>query len=207
MGNRRLGGQRLQALMKRGAAGIDSSYQAGTGVQDAIVSHGIHKTGKMIMTEICIDLGGKNGADIRGGGTNDDTIGLQGGSGTCELLKWEEDVHGLFVLAEVFVAEAATTVTAMSLITHASALAVGGAATKADLIAGIATNAGGVGVITSTRDFDGASDDYDMLDDGDFLHLCTDNNSTTAFDAGRLVIRLFGIDNTDTSWAFGAPYA
>ena len=207
MGNRRMGAQRLQSLLKRGAAGIDSSQQAGAGIKDAIVSHRIHKTGKMILTEICIDLGGKDGADIRGGGSNDDTVGLQGGGGTCELLTWEEDIHGHYVMTEVYVAEAATTVTAMSIRTHASALAVGGNTTKGDVLAGFATNAGGAQVLHSTRDFDGATDDYADLDDGDTVYLTTDDNSTTAFDAGRIIVRFYGMDCTDASWAFGAPYA
>ena len=38
MGNRRIGAQRLTALQKRGATGLDTSAQAGAGIKNAIVS-------------------------------------------------------------------------------------------------------------------------------------------------------------------------
>ena len=57
MGNRRLGAQRLDALLRRGVTGRDTLYQAGAGISDAIISHRMYNEGVFVITEIVLDLG------------------------------------------------------------------------------------------------------------------------------------------------------
>ena len=119
MGNRRMGAQRLQALLKRGANEIDSSYQAGAGIRDAIVSHKIIKNGGIIETQILVDLQGKAGKIIHSGDTDRDMIGattdasdeaaaLTNAVADPSLMTWENDVHGIIFESEVAVIEAPT---------------------------------------------------------------------------------------------------
>ena len=75
MGNRRMGAQRLQAMMKKGAKGLDLSYKAGAGMKDAVVQHSVHKQGGIIETQILIDLQGKSGSAIFSADTDRDVIG------------------------------------------------------------------------------------------------------------------------------------
>mgnify|MGYP003654307774 CR=1 FL=1 len=116
MGNRRMGGQRLQALMKRGAQGEDTSFQAGSGIKDAVVSHRLFKFGGLVETQILVDLQGKGDAAIFSADTDQDCIGattvntnettaLANAVEGCHLMKGENDTHGDFYEAEVIVVE------------------------------------------------------------------------------------------------------
>ena len=80
MGNRRIGAQRLNALLKRGSQGTDSSYQAGASAQAMIASHSIRREGKLIVTEIAIDLGG-NDATIACTADNNRPVGVKSSTG------------------------------------------------------------------------------------------------------------------------------
>jgi len=111
MGNRRMGAQRLQALMKRGAAGLDSSYQAGAGIKNAIISHKMYKYGGLVETQILVDLQGKAGISIFSATGDNTYIGEASdaaGTGAVEgvhLMKYENDVHGNLYEYEVIVVE------------------------------------------------------------------------------------------------------
>ena len=196
MGNRRMGAQRLNALLKKGSTQTDSIYQAGSGAEDMIASHNIRKDGRLIVTEISIDLAGKNSASIRSGGTADDAVGANGEGGAF-LMLWEDDVHGQFVMADVIVTEVVNgSDTAMSI---SSGTAVENSddavAGRADVIAGFAVNATG---ISTSRDMDGATADTAALADGEYVYLTTDAGNTTTFTQGRMILRLVGVDNSWT---------
>ena len=111
---KRMGAQRLTALLKRGAAGLDTIYQAGEGMKNAIVSHKMFKQGGIIETQILVDLQGKDGISIFSGETDLDFIGeatAEDGTGAvagCHLLKWENDVHGDFYEWDITVVELPT---------------------------------------------------------------------------------------------------
>ena len=197
MGNRRMGAQRLNALTKRGSTGTDTAYQAGAGAKNMIASHNIRKDGRLIITEISIDLAGKNSASVRSGGTADDAVGCNG-EGSAHLLLWETDVHGQFLMADIIVTEVVNgSDTAMSILSGTaeenSDDAIAGAA---DIIAAFASNATG---IATSRDMDGATGDTAALADGEYVYLGTDAGNTTTFTQGMMVLRLVGVD---TSWNF-----
>ena len=111
MGNRRLGAQRLNALLKRGSNETDTLYQAGAGMKNAIVSHKLIKNGGIIETQILVDLQGTNGAQIFSGDTDLDLIGestAEDGTGAvadCSLMTWENDVHGVYFEADIQIVE------------------------------------------------------------------------------------------------------
>ena len=197
MGNRRLGAQRLNALMKRGSTETDTSYQAGDGAKNMVVSHNVRKEGKLIITEIAIDLQGKGSASIRSHSSNDTPIGEHGATGAY-LLQWNDATHGDFLTAEAIVVEASNAEAAMSL-SSGDAIEDKGdtVANRADVLPGIITNAAG-GTHT-TDDGDGASADSAALVNGEYLYLTADAAATTTFTAGKILVRLIG---ADTSWGF-----
>jgi len=196
MGNRRLGAQRLNALLKKGSVGTDSSYQAGPSATAMIASHNIRREGKLIITEIAIDLGG-NGEQIACTANADRPIGVKSSTTGAQLMQWEADLHGTFLFAEAIVLETATTETAMSLASGTAVEPVDNAiAGRADVIAGLAVNALG---ITTSRDMDGVTAETGLVADGEYLYLTNDSSGAVDFTQGRIIIRLVGADNT---WAF-----
>ena len=196
MGNRRLGAQRLNALLKKGSIGTDSAYQVGASAKAMVASHNIRKEGKLIITEIAIDLGG-NGSTIACTANADRAIGVKSSTGDAHLMQWENDVHGIFIMAEVVVVEVANGETVMSLRSDTAANAVDEAQTSgADVIPAIPVNAVN---IATTNDHDASSADSASLADGEYLYLTNDSSSAVDFSQGRLIIRLIGADN---SWTF-----
>lgn len=196
MGNRRMGAQRLNALLKKGSIGTDSSYQVGASAKAMVASHNIRREGKLIVTEIAIDLGG-NGSTIACTANDDRAIGVKSSTGDAHLMQWENDLHGIFIMAEVVVVEAANGETAMSLRSDTVANAVDEAQTSgADVLAGIPVNAIN---IATTDDNDGSSADSAALADGEYLYLTNDSSTAVDFTQGRLIVRLIGADNT---WSF-----
>tara|TARA_R100000664_G_C2714577_1_gene110177 strand:+ start:64 stop:639 length:576 start_codon:yes stop_codon:yes gene_type:complete len=189
MGSRRLGARRLDALLRRGTTGRDTAYQAGPGITDAIVSHRMFNEGAFIVTEIVVDLG-TTGANIVSSDGADEPFGVAA-SGGCQLMQWENDIHGQFLFSEVFVVEVFTTVTAASLISGTAVEAVSDTiAGAADIQAGFATNALG-----SASAHGGST----ALADGEYVYLTGDNNTGTTMNAGQVVIRLIGAKPTDIS--------
>ena len=187
MGNRRLGAQRLDALLRRGVTGRDTLYQAGAGISDAIVSHRMYNEGVFVITEIVLDLG-TTAADIRSGGV-DEPVGLHGSSASAHLMLWEDDVHGLLLNTETYIYEVATTVTAMSLRQGDNAAAISVALTNgADVNAGFAVNAKRIGAAVV-----GPA----TSPDGKYIFLTADNNADTAQNTGQMVVRFIGLKNAD----------
>ena len=196
MGNRRMGAQRLNALLKKGSTQTDSSYQAGAAATPMIASHNIRREGKLIVTEIAIDLGG-NGQTIASGATQHEPIGLKSSTDGAQLMQWEADLHGTFLFAEAIVLETANGETAMSLASGTAVEPVDNTiAGRADVIAALAVNALG---ITTSRDMDGVTAETGLIADGEYVYLTNDSSSAVDFTQGRIVIRLVGADNT---WAF-----
>ena len=196
MGNRRMGAQRLNALLKKGSIGTDSSYQVGASAKAMVASHNIRREGKLIVTEIAIDLGG-NGATIACTANQDRPIGVKSSTGNAYLMQWENDLHGIFIMAEVVVVEAANGETVMSLRSDTAAKAVDTADTSgADVLPAIPVNAVN---IATTDDQDASSADSASLADGEYLYLTNDSSSAVDFTQGRLIVRLIGADNT---WSF-----
>ena len=196
MGNRRMGAQRLNALLKKGSTGTDSSYQAGAAATPMIASHNVRREGKLIITEIAIDLGG-NGQTIACTANADRPIGVKSSTTPAQLMQWESDLHGTFLFAEAIVLETANGETAMSLASGDASEAVDEAINnRADVIAGLAVNALG---ITTSRDMDGVTAETGLIADGEYVYLTNDSSSAVDFTQGRIVIRLVGADNT---WTF-----
>tara|TARA_A100001515_G_C4584444_1_gene214045 strand:- start:1742 stop:2317 length:576 start_codon:yes stop_codon:yes gene_type:complete len=189
MGNRRLGARRLDSLLRRGTTGKDTSYQAGPGISGAIVSHRMFNEGVFIVTEIVVDLGA-SGVNIVSSDGADEAFGVAA-SGGCQLMQWENDIHGQFLFSEAFVVETFTTVTAVSLSSGTAVNAVSDTITgRADVQAGIATNALG-----SASAHGGST----ALADGEYLYLTADNGTETTMNAGQIIIRLVGAKPTDIS--------
>ena len=196
MGNRRMGAQRMNALLERGSTGTDSSYQSGPSAKAMIASHSIRREGKLIITEIAIDLGG-NGETIACTANNDRPIAVKASTTSAQLMQWESDLHGTFLFAEVIVLETANGETAMSLASGTDAVALDGSISGcADVIAGFAVNALG---ITTSRDMDGETAETGLVADAEYLYLTNDTGSAVDFTQGRIIIRLVGGDNT---WTF-----
>tara|TARA_Y100001973_G_C5202598_1_gene338974 strand:- start:3358 stop:3930 length:573 start_codon:yes stop_codon:yes gene_type:complete len=188
MGNRRMGAQRLNALLRRGSTGTDTSYQAGAGISGAVKSHRMIKDGVFVITEIVLDLGTSE-TDIRSSSL-DRPIGTHGSSASAELMLWEDDIHGVLQSTETYVAEALTTVTACSLAVGTNQAAIDVAITgRADINAGFATSAKRVGaaVVQATSP------------DGKYVYITGDDNANTTLNAGQLVIRLIGMKSSDIS--------
>ena len=218
MGNRRLGAQRLQAMMKRGAAGIDSSYQAGPGIKNAVVSHKMYKFGGIIETQILVDLQGKAGISIFSATGDDTYIGeatAADGTGAVEgvqLLTYENNVHGDLYEYEVIVVEAPTggvTDIKLSFDTFVAAHKQTTSQANVQLTLVDQTNPLQVGdrhvVPIMDEDLDNASPQQAPLGaltdvDGDGLYLSTGASGTAAaYSAGKLLIILRGYD---TTWGF-----
>lgn len=196
MGNRRMGAQRMNALLKRGSTGTDSSYQAGPSALAMIASHNIRKEGKLVITEIAIDLGG-NGSTIACTGTQNVAIGVKSSTSGAQLMQWEADVHGTFLFAEVIVLETANGETAMSLRSGTAVEPVNAAiAGTGAVLAAVPVNALG---IQTSRDMDAYTTETTLLADGEYLYLTNDTASAVDFTQGRLLIRIVGADN---SWTF-----
>lgn len=196
MGNRRMGAQRMNALLKRGSDDTDSLYQSGPSAKPMIASHRIRREGKLIITEIAIDLGG-NGQTIACTANADRPVGVKSSTGNAQLMQWEADVHGTFLFAEVIVLETANTETAMSLASGDALEAVDDAiANRGDVVAGFAVNALG---ITTSRDMDGVTAETGLVADAEYLYLTNDSSGAVDFTQGRMIVRLVGADNT---WAF-----
>jgi len=188
MGNRRLGARRLDAALRRGVTGRDTSYQAGAGISDAIISHRMYNEGVFVITEIVLDLG-TTAADIRSS-TVDRPVGLQGSTDSAHLMLWEDDVHGLLLNTETYVYEAATTVTAMSIAQGDAEAAIDVALTnRADINAGFATSAKRIGAAVVNAQA--------ASPDGKYLFLTGDDNADTTLNAGQLVIRFVGLKSAD----------
>jgi hypothetical protein len=185
---RRLGAQRLNALLRLGSTGTDTTYQAGGGISGAVKSHRIIKDGVFIITEIVLDLGTSE-TDIRSS-TVDRPIGTHGSTASAHLMLWEDDVHGVLQSTETYIMEAVTTVTACSLAIGDDEAAIDIALTnRADVNAGFATNAKrvGAGVVNSATT------------DGKYVFITGDNNADTTLNAGQLVVRLIGMKSSDIS--------
>ena len=213
MGNRRMGAQRLAALMKRGAAELDTSYQAGAGIANAVVSHKMFKYGGIIETQILVDLQGKAGHEIWSSTSDNDYVGeatAADGTGAVadvSLVTWENDVHGDLYEYEVIVVELPTggaddlelsfdTYDA----THAQATNQAGTA----LVVVDQTNALVAGDRHVIPDVDGVTDAAPLAAltdvDGKALYLSTGESGTAAkYTAGKLLIILRGYD---TQWGW-----
>ena len=213
MGNRRMGAQRLQAMMKRGAIGLDTIYQAGAGIKNAIVSHKMFKVGGIIETQILVDLQGKSGISIFSATGDNTYIGeatAANGTGAVEgvhLMKYENDVHGDLFEYEVIVVELpqggaddleisfddfvaghkqTTSVanTALTLVDQTNALQAGDRHVIPDVDGVSATSP-----LSALTDVDGKA-----------LYISTGESGTAAaYTAGKLLIILRGYD---TQWGF-----
>ena len=189
MGNRRMGAQRMNALLKRGSTGTDSAYQAGAGISGAIKSHKIIRDGVFVITEIILDLG-TTVTDIRSG-TNDRTIGTQGSAASAHLMLWEDDVHGVLQSTETYIMEALTTITACSLKQGNAEAAVNVAPAGAvDLNHDFACGAKRVGAAVVAPA---------TSPDGKYIFLCNTDGNAVTIAAGQLVIRFIGMLATDIS--------
>ena len=185
---RRLGAQRLNALLRLGSTGTDTAYQAGAGISGAVKSHRIIKEGVFIITEIVLDLGTSE-TDIRSS-TVDRPIGTHSSTASAHLMLWEDDVHGVLQSTETYVMEALTTVTACSLAIGDDEAAIDVALTnRVDVNAGFATSAKrvGAGLVNAATT------------DGKYVFSAGDNNADTTLNAGQLVIRLVGMKSSDIS--------
>ena len=185
---RRLGAQRLNALLRLGSTGTDTAYQASAGISGAVKSHRIIKEGVFIITEIVLDLGTSE-TDIRSS-TVDRPIGTFGSTASAHLMLWEDDVHGVLQTTETYVMEALTTVTACSLAIGDNQAAIDVALTnRVDVNAGFATNAKrvGAGLVNAATT------------DGKYVFITGDDNADTTLNAGQLVIRLVGMKSSDIS--------
>ena len=218
MGSRRLGAQRLASMMKRGAAELDSSNQAGPGIKNAIVSHKMFKYGGVIETQILVDLQGKAGIEIFSGETDQDVIGestAEDGTGAvagAHLLTWSNSLHGRLFEAEIICVELPAGGTAdIDVVFEAfsATIAQSTAMTSPDLT----LLAGGAALVEGDRhivpimdeDLDNASPEVvaiPALTDVDTkgLYLTgADGAPGAAYTAGKLLIILRGYD---TSWGF-----
>ena len=212
MGNRRMGAQRLTALMKRGAQGLDTSYQAGAGIKNAVVSHRMFKQGGVIETQILVDLQGKSGIEIWSC-TNDDYVGEATADGTnavadVSLLKWENDVHGVLFEAEILCLEVPTAGAddlQFSFDTYVAAHAQSTAVANTALLLADGAAAFVLGdrhmIPVMDEDLDNASPEVTAVPavtDVDTKGLYISNGETVtaaAFTAGKFLITLRGYDN------------
>jgi len=229
MGNRRLGAQRLNALLKRGSDETDLTYQAGAGIKDAVVSHKVIKRGGIIETQILIDLQGKSGSIIHSADTDRDMIGattdatdeaaaLAAAVEDASVMTWENDVHGIIFESEVAVIEApaggsndidvvfATKNTSFKLGTAVGSLSI----TASLYLPGAALTVGDrVFLPVMDEDLDNADPEQTEIRwpngtfadlDGKALYLLSnDANPGAQYTAGKILITLRGLD---TSWGF-----
>lgn len=189
MGNRRMGAQRLNALLKKGSIGTDSSYQAGAGISGAIKSHKMIKDGVFVITEIVLDLG-TSATDIRSA-TVDRPIGTHSSTASAHLMLWEDDIHGVLQSTETYVAEAVTTITQCSIKQGDSEAAIDVALTNAvDLNHDFAVSAKRVGAAVVAPA---------TSPDGKYIFLTNTDGASTTINAGQLVIRFVGMLASDIS--------
>lgn len=220
MGNRRLGAQRLNALLKKGSLETDSSYQAGAGIKNAIYRHSIVKIGGIIETHILVDLQGNGKGEIWNGDTDRDVIGeatANDGTGAvadASLLTWETDVHGVFRSVSVICVEVPTGgVADIGLIAKAGTLASAGASGIADdnardlfnpdaaLTIGTMGGIGGENLHQVDPDADLDLDGTNVVD-GDKIYLvCGDSGTGAKYSAGKLHIIFRGSMPT-SQWGF-----
>lgn len=220
MGNRRMGAQRLNALLKKGSLETDSSYQAGAGIKNAIVKHSIIKVGGIIETHILVDLQGNGKGEIWNGDLDRDVIGeatANDGTGAvadASLMTWETDVHGVFRSVSVICIEVPTGgADDIGLVASSSTLASSGASSVADddpkdlfnpdaaLTIG---TMGGIGGENSHQVDPDADLDLDgtNLADGDKIYLVNGEGGTSAkYTAGKLHIIFRGSMPT-SQWGF-----
>ena len=229
MGNRRMGAQRLNALMKRGSLETDLTYQAGAGIKDAVVSHKVIKNGGIIETQILIDLQGKGDSIIHSADTDRDVIGattdatdeaaaLTNAIADASVMTWENDVHGIIFESEVAVIEApaggsddidvvfATKDTAFKLGTAVSSLTV---TASLYLPGGSIALGDRVYLPVMDEDLDNAAPEATKIPwpngtfanlDGKALYLLGNDGAPGAqYTAGKILITLRGLD---TSWGF-----
>ena len=229
MGNRRLGAQRLQALLKRGAKELDLTQQAGLGIKDAVVSHKVIKNGGIIETQILIDLQGKSGSIIHSADTDRDVIGattdatdeaaaLAAAIADASVMTWENDIHGIIFESEVAIIEAPTggsndidVVFATKNAAFKLGTAVGSLAITATLYAPGAALTVGDRVYLPVMDEDLDNADPEQVEirwpngtfadlDGKALYLLGNDGAPGAqYTAGKILITLRGLD---TSWGF-----
>ncbi len=226
MGNRRMGARRLVVLNQKGDTSSDSSYQAGNGIKDAVVSHKIMKSGGIITTEILVDLQGKaSGHTIHSPDTDGDAIGAHNGAADaneaaalaaavegCHLMVWENDVHGKFFESEVIVLEIPNGTQAadvdVEFADYAAANKLGTAVTtRLSLVAkGAALVAGDRFVVPMMdEDLDHSSPEATPIPaltdvDGKGLYLTADDDAPgLPYTQGKLQIILRGYD---ASWGF-----
>jgi len=215
MGNRRLGAQRLNALLKKGSDGTDTSYQAGAGMKNAIVSHKMFKKGGVIETQILVDLQGKAGISIFSADTDLDFIGegtAEDGTGAvegCHLMKWENDVHGDFFEWDITVVETPAGGSADLTIgfetfvaAHKLATALPGGSMNLVLLDQTNDLAAGDRHVLPDPDGTTAATPISAQTDVDGLGLyiaSADENPGAAYTAGKLMIILRGYD---TQWGF-----
>ena len=229
MGNRRMGGQRLAALQKKGAKELDLTQQAGAGIKDAVVSHRVTKNGGNIETHILIDLQGKAGSIIHSADTARDVIGatttatdeaaaLAAAVADASVMTWENDVHGLCYESEVHVLEApaggsndidvvfATKDTSFKLGTAVGSLTV---AASICLPGGALVAGDRFFLPVMDEDLDNASPEATAVRwpngshadiDGKAMYLLSEDGAPGAqYTAGKLLIILRG---RDTTWGF-----
>jgi len=226
MGNRRLGAQRLNALMKRGAEGIDTTYQAGAGIKDAVVSHRMFREGGVITTEILVDLQGKSGGlTFHSADDDGDAIGGHSGASNANeatalaaavegnhLMKWENDVHGVLFESEVLVVEAPNGTEAADIDVEFADYAAGNklgtaVTTRLTLTAKNAAMVAGDRFLIPImdEDLDNAAPEANPLAalfdvDGKGLYMTANNdNPGIPYTAGKIQIILRGYDN---QWGF-----
>jgi 4-hydroxyphenylpyruvate dioxygenase-like putative hemolysin len=146
------------------------------------------RDGVFVITEVVLDLG-TTATDIRSS-TVDRPVGTHGSAASAHLMLWENDIHGVLQSTETYVAEAATTVTAMSLAMGDAEAAIDVALTsRQDVNAGFATSAKRVG----------ASVVNSQATDGKYIFLTGDDNADTTLNAGQLVIRFIGMLSSEIS--------
>lgn len=225
MGNRRLGAKRLNALQKRGEQKLDTSLQAGAGIEDAVVSHSVSKEGRITTIEILVDLQGKSGGlTIHSPDTDGDAVGGHNGASDaneatalaaavegCHLVKWDNATYGRFFESEVIVVE--TPVGGggeahdidVEFATFAASNKLGTAVTTSlALCAHASALAIGDRFVIPADDADTTNPEVTSLavadQDGKGLYLTSDDdNPGVPYTAGKIMITLRGYDE---SWGF-----
>ena len=229
MGNRRMGGQRLAALQKKGAQELDLTSQAGLGIKDAVVSHRVTKNGGEIETHILIDLQGKAGSIIHSANDDRDMIGattdatdeataITNAIADASVMTWSNAVHGRCYESDVYVLEAPAGGSADIDVVFADkdtafklGTAVGSLTVRATLCAHGGALAAGDRFFLPVMDEQLDDNDPEQTPviwpngvdadvDGKALYLLgNDQNPGAQYTAGKILIVLRG---RDTSWGF-----
>ncbi len=189
---RRLGARNLDRLLRRGTTGRDTSYQAGGSISPAVVSHRMYNEGVFVITEITLDLGTST-ADIRSA-TVDRPIGTHSSTDGAQLMQWENDIHGKWISAEVFCAEALNGITALTVAAGTALEAIDDIiAGRQDIVAGVACNAVGANAASA------AGGMGTPLADTNYVYLTNDDGAGTTITAGQVIVRLIGVKAADVS--------